>query len=234
MDPGASPALVAGMLALAAGGVPHCAAMCGVPCAPWIGGRSVAQTSAFLGARLLSYALAGAVLAGGAAHLQQAAVVSRLAQPLWLAWHLLALGWGLVMLVRGEQPALVLRLAQPRANLQGATAGWQTLTLARSGRQRGLFATLAAGLAWIAWPCGLLHSALLLASLADSAPGGAALMAMFAATTSAGLLLAPTLWRRLAGRQHTMLRMAGAVLVASSAWAMAQQTGFVAWCLSPG
>ena len=87
-------------------------------------------------------------------------------------------------------------------------------------------AGLAGGL-WFAWPCGLLQSALLLAALANTATGGALAMAAFAVASSAGLLLAPVLWRRL-GRsgarnaEQWALRGAGLLIVAMSGWALTQ------------
>ena len=45
------------------------------------------------------------------------------------------------------------------------------------------------GLAWVAWPCGLLQSALRVAALANTPASGALVMAGFAGASAAGLLL---------------------------------------------
>ena len=68
---------------------------------------------------------------------------------------------------------------------------WQVV--AATARSAGL------GLAWVAWPCGLLQSALLVAALANMPASGALVMAGFAGASAAGLLLGPALWWRLSG-----------------------------------
>jgi len=99
----------------------------------------------------------------------------------------------------------------------------------------------AAGLLWVAWPCGLLQSALVVAALANTAWGGAAAMAGFAAASAAGLGLAPWAFARLAGSGAGALqasawavRLAGAALAAASAWALGHDLfrRVVAYCLS--
>ena len=79
---------------------------------------------------------------------------------------------------------------------------------------------------WVAWPCGLLQSALLVASLANSAAGGALAMAGFALASSAGLVAGPWLWARLRGSgpagwsERTLVRVSGLLLVAGSGFAL--------------
>jgi uncharacterized protein len=104
------------------------------------------------------------------------------------------------------------------------------------GPRPALARTGAAGLAWVAWPCGLLQSALLLASLTGSGWSGAVAMAGFALTSSVGLVLAPTLWRWLrqqgAGWERALVRVAGALLAAGAAFALGHGlwAPFAAWC----
>ena len=82
------------------------------------------------------------------------------------------------------------------------------------------------GLAWVAWPCGLLQSALLVASMSSGAAAGAAAMAGFALASAAGLWAAPWVWNRAlagdgaAGRERWAVRAAGALLLAGSGWAL--------------
>ncbi|MDE2395842.1 MAG: sulfite exporter TauE/SafE family protein, partial [Burkholderiales bacterium] len=95
--------------------------------------------------------------------------------------------------------------------------GWQ--------RMRGPAESALAGGLWCAWPCGLLQSALVIAALADDAPGGAFVMAAFAIASGAGLALAPWLWQRLGGHAAAAgapwaARAAGALLAAASGWAL--------------
>ena len=86
---------------------------------------------------------------------------------------------------------------------------------------------------WVAWPCGLLQSALVMAGLASTPAGGAAVMAAFALSSGMGLQLATTLWRwcqaRSGGRamelQRGVVRLAGGMLAPGSAGAL----GYRAW-----
>jgi sulfite exporter TauE/SafE len=81
-----------------------------------------------------------------------------------------------------------------------------------------------AGGAWVAWPCGLLQSALVVAALGDGAAAGAAIMAAFAIASAIGLVAGPALWWRLgisgAGASRWAVRLAGAGLAIASAWAL--------------
>ena len=97
------------------------------------------------------------------------------------------------------------------------------------------------GALWIAWPCALSQSALLVAALASTAPQGAAAMALFAMASSPALWLGPALWRRTGGGSRfgaTLvnaawpMRAAGAMLAAGSVWALGHGlwTRFAAWC----
>jgi sulfite exporter TauE/SafE len=97
----------------------------------------------------------------------------------------------------------------------------------------------------VAWPCGLLQSALVVAALADSAWSGAATMGVFAMATAPSLGLAPWLWGRLAGSgggarvlsarvNGLAVRAAGGLLAAASVWALGHDLirQAVAFCLS--
>jgi len=55
----------------------------------------------------------------------------------------------------------------------------------------------AAGLAWVAWPCGLLQSGLVVAALSSSPAGGALAMGGFALASMPGLLAGGWLFDRL-------------------------------------
>jgi len=86
----------------------------------------------------------------------------------------------------------------------------------------GVFAT---GTLWALMPCGLLYSALLVASLSGGPLAGAASMALFALGSGLSLALAPALLARLAQwgnrfRQDWGTRAAGALLVLVAAWAL--------------
>ncbi|WP_420714729.1 sulfite exporter TauE/SafE family protein [Roseateles sp. SL47] len=64
-------------------------------------------------------------------------------------------------------------------------------------RSAGAWRPALAGLAWVAWPCGLLQSAFLVAALATSPVTGGLVMAAFALGSSPGLWAGPWLLRRL-------------------------------------
>jgi uncharacterized protein len=236
------PGLLTGIVALALAGLAHCSAMCGLPCAVILGRRPAATGVAFHTARAISYAAAGAVLAGGIAHVGEAAGASRALRPLWTLWHVAGLAWGSWMLIHARQPAWLERWlpAGPRP-----AAGTQTVSLVAAGASptaaipspkpwADIGAAAAAGLAWAAWPCGLLHSALMMASLSGSAAGGAVAMSIFAVISGAGLVVAPRLWRSVGepGVAARITRLAGLMLMLSCLWALADHSGFVAWCLS--
>lgn len=227
--------LISGAL-LGLAGAPHCLAMCGAACAALTGGTSWQSSLplklSFHLSRAASYGVGGAVVAssvGGLITLTQGAPVLR---PLWGALHLGALGLGLWLLWQGRQPEWLERFGRSPMQLQ-TKPGWLRIV--------GPARATAGGALWVAWPCGLLQSALLVAALANSAVGGAAVMVTFAATSSAGLIVGPALWRRLGanpamgGRMQSMaVRAAGAILAAASAWALGHDlfVRVAAYCLS--
>lgn len=239
--------LTAAMMGLA--GTPHCAAMCAAGCAaaarrctpvqPWRGVASL------LGGRLVAYALAGAVAAsliGGLRWLADAAVWMR---PMWTGLQLMLLLLGLWMLLRGRLPeALQVWLE----NTGGArVAGQAGADQAVRMRLPGEVKAAGLGLLWPVLPCGLLHAALLLAGIASSAAEGAAVMAVFALTSTVGLLVGPAVWLRwvpaalrpasaggASALQASMsLRLAGFSVATVVGWSLGHSlwTGVLAaWC----
>jgi len=199
-------------LLLGVAGAPHCAAMCGAACAGiTASGRPRARASFQLG-RLAGYALAGAGAAGAATSLAWFSAQAAALRPLWTLFHLGVLAWALALLVLARQPAFVARAASRAWRRIGPLA-------ARSG---GAFT---AGLLWIFMPCGLLWSALLVASLSGGPLQGAASMALFALGGAGGLLAGPALFaalRRLPARfgRDAATRAAGLLLALASGWAL--------------
>lgn len=223
--------LGAGLMGLA--GTPHCAAMCGAPCAAVTqrcgsGARNRLMAGFTLG-RLLSYALGGAVVAASVGAVGLLGTMAPVLRPLWILMHLAVLGLGLWLLLTGRQPAWWNRLGQAPAVVAAPPAGWQRMAAPlRAG---------AAGSLLLALPCGLLQSALLIAALANTPLHGALAMASFAAASSLGLWLPGTLWTRAAGGariQVLMLRLAGATLAAAATWALTHDlwVRWWAWCQS--
>lgn len=213
-------ALAGSALLMGLAGSPHCLAMCGAACTGLTAGERSAQLGFHLG-RLFSYSVGGAIAAASVnwvAALGQSAAVLR---PLWVLVHLAALLLGLYLLWRGRQPSWIENLGRreivanqvPSAALAGGGVAWGRP--ARAG---------IAGLAWLAWPCGLLQSALMVAALASGPLQGALTMASFAAASGLGLAIGPALVQRLfglgAGGMQWAVRLAGLGLASASAWAL--------------
>ena len=196
-------------------GGPHCLAMCGAACGGVIrgvGAKPVRGMWTFQGGRLVGYTVAGAV-AGGA--FQSLAWVSQhmaALRPVWTLFHLAVLLWGLMLLAQARQPAWV------------ETAGRNVWAKVRPMAQRrgGLFAT---GALWVAMPCGLLYSALLVASLSGGVLEGAASMALFAIGSGISLGLGPSILRKVQDVGNRMkkdwgTRIAGLLLAGSAVFAL--------------
>jgi sulfite exporter TauE/SafE len=219
-------ALVLGGVLMGAAGLPHCMAMCGAANSALLsrcGGagpreRAGAADLAFHAARLLGYAGAGALAASGVSALRIFGEAVPALQPLWTLIHVAALALGLWLMVTGRQPAWM--SARPRAlPAPLAREGWQRVAgPARAG---------AAGAAWVAWPCGLLQSALIVATLANGALAGALVMTGFAIASAPGLWMAGLLWRRTAAGRALglvsgawVVRFSGVFLGLASGWAL--------------
>lgn len=214
-------ALVMGLV-----GGPHCVAMCGAACAGIARAAQPRSTRAlwlFQFSRLLGYsalgALAGGTVQGLAWMGQQTAVI----RPLWTMMHVAALVLGLVLLLNARQPAFIDGWAQ---------SVWKA---ARPVMTRlGPRAPVVLGAGWALMPCGLLYSALLVASLSASAFSGAAVMAAFALGTMVSMMVAPWLLLKLkdAGSGGWGIRLAGLALMVLASWALwmgiTDPTGL--WC----
>ncbi len=229
-------ALIFSAVLMGLAGTPHCLAMCGAACTAAAGGGQPARLLAFHGARLLAYSAAGAVAAasvGSLAALGQAVTALR---PLWTLVHMAALALGLFLLWQGRQPGWMERLGRTRGELVTHRGGEGLQAVRGPARSAGI------GLAWVAWPCGLLQSALLVAALANTPTAGALVMAGFAAASAAGLVLGPALWWRISGGRPgaaavspaLAVRWAGAALALASAWALGHGLWMrvIAWCLA--
>jgi len=232
-------ALVLSALMLGLAGAPHCAAMCGAACAAATRGGGAATPMTFHVSRVAGYTLAGAAAASSVGLLSALGQASPALRPLWTLAHAAALALGLWLLWSGRQPAWVDNFG--RAAAQSATPdaqGWQRMRLPLRAPLRAGLRAGAAGAFGVAWPCGLLQSALVVAALANSALGGAAVMFAFAVTSAAGLTIGPWLWLRLGGAGSAALagrwatRAAGALLAGVSAWALGHDLiyKFIAYC----
>lgn len=226
-----TPLIVAAAL-MGLAGAPHCAAMCGAPCAAVSqrcgGAQRRTLMAGFTLGRLLSYAVGGAVVAAGVGAVTVLSSAAPVLRPLWTLLHLAVLGLGLWLLLTGRQPSWWSRLGAGPVTAEPA-AGWRRVSAPlRAGAAGGLL---------LALPCGLLQSALLVAALARTPTQGALAMAGFAATSALGLWLPGVLGARWANRPAMnvwMLRLAGGMLALASAWALSHDLWlrWVAWCQS--
>jgi uncharacterized protein len=228
-------ALIASALLLGLAGSPHCAAMCGAPCAALLGagtrghsargglgGEALPRALAFHAGRVGGYALAGALAAAGVGVLALAGSAAPLLRPVWTLLHVAALALGLWLLFTARQPAFMTRLGRQRqaqpvaAAAVAGGAGWQVMSTP--------WTAAVAGTAWVAWPCGLLQSALVVAALTQTPQAGATAMAAFALASAAGLQAAPWIASRLSGLGGAAagwaVRLAGLALAAGSGWAL--------------
>ncbi|WP_394787607.1 sulfite exporter TauE/SafE family protein [Rhodoferax sp.] len=194
-------------------GGPHCAAMCGAACSGVVrvagAPRGMLQLQA---GRLLGYTLAGGLAAAAVQNLAWLAEQTAVLRPVWTLFHVAVLVWGGMLLVLARQPLWV------------DGAGRQVWARVRS-RVAGRRWVLVAGAAWALMPCGLLYSALLVASLSGGPLDGALSMALFALGSSITLVAGPWLWLRLQAwrspqRKDLGMRLAGAALAGVAVWAL--------------
>ena len=220
-------ALAGSALMMGLAGTPHCVAMCGASSTAVMGSSRSALLGFQLG-RLFSYALAGGLAAASVGLLAQWGQASALLRPLWVLLHVAAFLLGAALLWNGRQPAWLEGVGQRISN--GIRP---SVTVSLDGLKGGgtVFAapTRAAmfGLAWAAWPCGLLQSALLVAALASGPAQGAMVMAVFAMASGLGLVLGPMLWVKLRWQgasgevgMRWSVRLSGLGLAGASAWAL--------------
>ena len=229
--------LVVAALALGLAGGPHCVAMCAAPASGVIrlvrlspdgtaagcAGSAHASALFHLG-RLASYSAAGALVAAALQALDLAGQQAGALKPLMAMLHAGVLAWGLALLVTGRQPAWA----------QGAGhALARRLQLKRAPGRNALMA----GALWVLMPCGLLYSALALASLGNGPAEGALAMLAFGLGSGAALVLGRWLW----GRVQTLsaftdgrwgARAGGALLVLLALDALWMDLGrkIALWC----
>lgn len=203
-------ALTTLLMGLAGG--PHCIAMCGAACGGLQKSSAGVQIGKFHAGRIVGYASLGAIAAASVNTLAWFSNQTTALHPIWTFFHVLVLAWGLMLLLFARQPAWADRL------------GRQIWTYVRQFSQLsgGGFMT---GMLWALMPCGLLYSALLVASLSANPVSGALSMATFALGTSVSLIIGPWFWFRLKNGfkwigDSTSMRLAGLFLTAVAAWAI--------------
>ena len=186
-------------------------------------GTSALNNIGFHAGRLSGYGVLGSAVALAMEKLNWFSDRTSILHTIWMLLHLGMLAWGLVMLFQARQPQWL------------EFAGKKIWALLVSHRQWAGF-SFAAGCLWALWPCGLLYSALMVSALSGRAGQGAAAMVLFGLGSGLWLLAGQILLAKLQqlgrSQQGVGLRMAGAMLVGLSAWAIWQNAveGSTRWC----
>jgi hypothetical protein len=209
-------------------GGPHCVVMCGAACAGIgraAGARSNTAMWTFQLGRVLGYSLLGGVAAASMQGLGWLTTQSAAVRPVWTLLHVAAVVLGLLLLFNARQPVW---LESTGKAVWQRTRGWV------GGHKLG--APLLIGTVWALLPCGLLYSALLVATLSASPLQGAMVMALFALGTSVSMVAGPWLWLRLRGEGSGQwgVRLAGLALSLMSGWAiwMGLVHDTAPWCVT--
>lgn len=202
-------ALTTLLMGLAGG--PHCIAMCGTACGSLQNDGAGNRWKFHLG-RLIGYSSLGAVAAGSVKTLAWFSDQTQALHPLWTFFHVLVLCWGLMLLAYARQPTWADQFGR-----HVWTQVRQVSHLSGGG--------VVTGMLWALMPCGLLYSALLVASLNANPISGALSMATFAIGTSVSLLIGPWLWFKLKRgvswlNEGTSMRLAGLFLTGVATWAI--------------
>jgi sulfite exporter TauE/SafE len=159
----------------------------------------------FQAGRLAGYSVAGALAAETVQGLSWLVGQTAALRPVWTLFHVAVLGWGLMLLMLARQPEWV---SDAGRTMWKRMRPWV-------GTRGGLFT---AGAAWAFMPCGLLYSALLVASLSGGAIDGAISMALFALGSGLWLAAAPRVFARL--RDTAGTRISGLLLVVAAVFAL--------------
>lgn len=210
-----STTLATAALLMGLAGGPHCAAMCGAACAGVVrtgDRRSTRSLWLFQAGRLAGYSVAGAAAAQAVQSFAWLTQQTAALRPVWTLFHLAVLAWGLALLALARQPEWV---SVAGRKVWARMSPW-------AGARGGVFT---AGALWAFMPCGLLYSALLVASLSGGPLEGALSMTLFAIGSAVSLALAPLLFERLRrkGNQYKQdwgTRASGLLLVLAAVWAL--------------
>jgi hypothetical protein len=212
-------------------GAPHCATMCGVPCAAAL--RRSLPLSALLG-RWLGYSVLGFMAAASAGLVSQWSREISFLKPLWLMAQGAAVIFGLWLALKGRMPR---QLDQWGLDLyHRLRARWGQDGRATVSPLIGQAAPFVAGLAWAALPCGLLYGALMVAALAPDPLGGFWVMSAFAIPSGVGVWATPKIMSRLtAGPWQDptwAIRLSGVMLAATAGWGLMHHlwAQWQAWC----
>lgn len=193
-------------------GGPHCIAMCGAACGGIQKSAAGIHIWRFHSGRLIGYATLGAIAAASVNTLAWFSNQTLALHPLWTFFHVLVLAWGLMLLFFARQPTWAEQFGR---------SVWEKVKRVTSMSGGGVVT----GMLWALMPCGLLYSALLIASLNANPISGALSMGTFAVGTSLSLIVGPWFWFKLKNGlswlgDATSMRLAGLFLTAIAGWAI--------------
>ena len=216
-------ALIYSALMMGLAGGPHCVAMCGAACTSFTQSSDNAYAIYFYHfGRLCGYALLGAIATFAIQSIAWLSSYSAILHPLWTFFHVLIFFWGVILIIYARQPIWI---------DQAGRRIWQhvkKLSLIKGGY-------FYIGMLWALMPCGLLYSALIIASFNGNPLGGAMSMAAFAAGSAISLFFAPWVWLKLKTSmvEPYGMRLAGLLLSSASAWAiwMSLTHNTKVWCM---
>lgn len=202
--------LISSAFLMGLAGGPHCVAMCGAACAGF--SRDPQQPQGIyhyhLG-RLVGYAILGAIAALTIQSIAWLSDYSKILHPLWTFFHVLVFFWGAMLILFARQPVWVDR-----------AGGWIWQKIKKISHIR--YGYFLIGMMWALMPCGLLYSALIIASFNGNPLGGAVSMSAFALGSAVALFFAPWAWLKLNSKtmEPYSMRLAGLMLSVASAWAI--------------
>ena len=193
-------------------GGPHCVAMCGVACGNLSKINGSQSVWHFQFGRLLGYSTLGALAALSVGFLAWMSTKTSLFHSVWTFFHVIIFSCGLVLLVFARQPIWIQYIGRDI---------WQRMQ--KLAKIRG--GVLLTGMCWALMPCGLLYSALLVASLSGDPLQGSLSMASFAIGSSGSLLFGNWLWNKIKTDNQIFteaisMRLAGLALVILAGWAI--------------
>jgi sulfite exporter TauE/SafE len=192
---------------------PHCLTMCSALCeksaqhcelshqAKPLGMSKIYYYLPVLMGRLISYVVAGALLSLFTTTALNFLSSIAWLKPIWLFSQIAIVLVGLWMLVTGYLPLSISNVTQSIRSFLGIND--RHVLPKTSGIYAASAYSLLAGSLWALIPCGVLHSVLLMAALANSPLEGGMVMLSFGLTSSLSLIIGGWLWSYLMARRKT-------------------------------
>jgi sulfite exporter TauE/SafE len=168
---------------------PHCMTMCSVSCASFtcLGGKEkILNLILFNLGRVLGYSLMGALAAGLFQAVGWLSINNIIVRKLWIFFHIFLIISGLYIIIFTKNP-ISIKFIVIKFFKKIGIMNQSRKCLSKSN-------IFFIGLLWTLMPCGLLYSALMLATLSGDIYYGALMMSIFALCSGFILYLGPFLW----------------------------------------